>query len=210
MYKYFDLFDLMSLILIYFICLLPRWKSNRRYLFLKSTLYTYICFTLYFTLMPFIIPIPFINFNMSSVNINLIPFNDFLKGHGGAARELFLNIIMMIPFGILVPFIYKKKFFSTINYTFWFSLIIESFQIFSYSGMRSFDVTDLISNTLGGTVGCLLYMLFCPLTTFLMNKMFKGSGNINKKSQRITKRERILFEIIIILLLIRSILVVYI
>lgn len=210
MYKYFDLFDLISLILIYFICLLPRWKSNSRYLLLKSTLYTYICFTLYFTLMPFIIPIPFINFKMSSANINLTPFNDFLQGHGGATWELFLNIIMMIPFGILVPFIYKKNFFSTIKYTFGFSLIIESFQIFSYSGLRSFDVTDLISNTLGGIAGCLLYMLFCPLASFLMNKMFKGSGNINKKPQRIAKRELILFGIIIMQLLIRSTLVVYI
>lgn len=210
MYKYFDLIDLISLILIYFICLLPRWKSNRRYLFLKSTLYTYICFTLYFTLMPFIIPIPFINLKMSSANINLIPFNDILLRHGGATRELFLNIIMMIPFGILVPFIYKKNFFSTIKYTFGFSLIIESFQIFSYSGFRSFDVTDLISNTLGGIVGCLLYMLFCPLATFLMNKMFKSNGNINKKPQRITKSEITLLGIIIIQLLIRSILVVYI
>lgn len=209
MYKYYELYDLICLILLYFICLLPRWKGNRRYLFLKTILYVYICFALYFTLMPFIIPIPFINFNISSVNINLTPFNDLVQGHGGAVREFFLNIIMMIPFGILVPFIYKKNFFSTIKYTLGFSLIIEVFQIFSYSGLRSFDTTDLISNTLGGIVGCLLYLLFCPLATFLINKMLKGSDDKNVNSQRITKRELILFGIIIMQLLIRSVLLSY-
>jgi len=210
MYKYYDLFDLISLILIYFIYLVPRWKSNKRYLFLKSILYTYICFTIYFTLIPFIIPIPFINFNISSANINLIPFNDFLQGHGGAIRELFLNIIMMVPFGILIPFIYKKNFIATLKYALGFSLIIEIFQIFSYSGMRSFDTTDLISNTLGGIVGYLLFIILCPFATFLLNKIFKDSELKKEKSQRITKREIILFGIIIMQLFIRSILVAYI
>lgn len=210
MYKYYDLFDLICLILIYFICFLPRWKSNKRYLFLKSILFIYICFALYFTLMPFIIPIPYINFNTSSVNINLIPFNDFLQGHGSAVRELSLNIVMTIPFGLLIPFIYNKSFLSTIKYTFGFSLIIEVLQIFSYSGMRSFDITDLISNTLGGILGCLLYLLFCPILIFLTDKIFKGSENKNKKIQQAKKKEIILFGIIIIQLLIRSVLVAYI
>ncbi|MBE5990482.1 MAG: VanZ family protein [Paenibacillaceae bacterium] len=210
MLKYYYIFDLICLILTYFICLLPRWKINKRYLFLKTILYTYICFVLYFTLMPFIIPIPFINFNISSANINLTPFNDFMQGHGGAVRELFLNIIMMVPFGILVPFIYKKNFLLTIKYTLGVSLIIEVFQIFSYGGLRSFDTTDLISNTIGGIVGYFLYLLFFPLAIFLINKMFKSIENKNKKSQRVTKREIILLGIIIMQLLTRSVLVAFI
>lgn len=160
--------------------------------------------------MPFILPIPFINFNLSSVNINLFPFNDFLLGHGGAAKEFFLNIIMMIPFSILVPFIYKKDFFSTIKYTLSFSLTIEVFQIFSYGGLRNFDTTDLISNTLGGIIGYLLYMLFYPLATFLIDKIFKGSENRNEKSQSSTGIKKNLYGIIIVQLFIRSILVSYI
>ncbi|MBE5967314.1 MAG: VanZ family protein [Lachnospiraceae bacterium] len=209
MYKYYYLFDLISLLLIYIAFFLPRWKSSRRELFLKSTFYIYICFVLYFTLMPFVIPIPFVNFRMRSSNINLMPFYDFLQGHGGAAREFVLNIIMMVPYGILVPFIYRKKMLSTIKYTLGFSLLIETFQIFSYGGSRSFDTTDLISNLLGGITGFLLYSLFCPLASFLMNKIFRDSETVNKKPYKAAKRDRILFGIIILQLLVRSTLVAY-
>ncbi|WP_313133858.1 VanZ family protein [Anaerocolumna sp.] len=210
MYKYYYIFDLICLALLYFSCLLPRWKSNKRYLFLKSTLYIYICFVLYFTLMPFIIPIPLINFNMSSANINLVPFNDFLQGHGGAMREFVLNIVMMIPFGIMVPFIFEKKFLTSVKYALCFSLTIELLQIFSYGGSRSFDTTDLISNTIGGIAGYCLYLIFCPLATSVINKIFKDSEKRNKKPARAVKREKIVFGIIIIQLLVRSVLVKYI
>ncbi|SFO24059.1 hypothetical protein SAMN04489757_11487 [Anaerocolumna aminovalerica] len=118
MYKYYYLFDIVCLILIYFTCFLPRWKKDKKSLFLKSILYIYISFVLYFTLIPFIIPIPYINFNISSVNLNLVPFNDILHGYGGSIRELVLNIVMMLPFGIMIPFIYKKNFFQLSN-TLW-------------------------------------------------------------------------------------------
>lgn len=211
MYKYYYLFDLICLVLIYFTCFLSKWKNNKKYLFLKSILYIYISFVLYFTLMPFIIPIPLINFNISSVNINLVPFNDILLGHGGSIRELVLNIVMMIPFGIMIPYIYKKKFLSSIKYTLGFSLIIELFQIFSYGGLRSFDTTDLISNTIGGIVGYWLYLLFCPLATFVLNKIFKEDNEKrNEKPPRAAKREKIVVGIIIIQLFVRSVLVTYI
>lgn len=207
MQKY-EVFDLVSLLIIYFVSFLPRWKSNKRYLFLKTILYIYICFVLYFTLMPFIIPIPFINFNFSSTN-NIIPFIDFLHGRGGATRELFLNILMMVPFGILVPFIYKKKFLSTIKYTAIFSLVIEFFQIFSYHGLRSFDTTDLITNTLGGIIGYFIFIVFCPLATFFLNKLFMCSENKNNSFKMASKRELLVFGIIIIQLFVRSVLIAY-
>ncbi|WP_281532234.1 VanZ family protein [Anaerocolumna aminovalerica] len=210
MYKYYYLFDIVCLILIYFTCFLPRWKKDKKSLFLKSILYIYISFVLYFTLIPFIIPIPYINFNISSVNLNLVPFNDILHGYGGSIRELVLNIVMMLPFGIMIPFIYKKNFFSTVKYTLGFSLIIEFLQIFSYGGLRSFDTTDLISNTIGGIVGYWLYLLFYPLATFVINKIFKDYEKKDDRPPRLTKREKILIGIIITQLLVRSVLVTYI
>lgn len=209
MYKYFVLFDFICLILIYFVCLLPRWKSNKKDLFLKSCFYIYLCFVLYFTLMPFVLPIPFINFQLSSANINLIPFIDFLQGHGGAGKEFLLNVMMMIPFGIFVAFIYRKKFLSTIKHTFLFSLMIEVFQIFSNGGLRSFDSTDLISNTLGGMGGYFLYRLFCPFATALLNKLFLENNVKAEKPPKATKREIVIFGIIAAQILVRSILIAY-
>ena len=208
MYKYYDLFDAICFILIYFICLVPRWKNNRRYWFLKTILYVYLCFMFYFTLMPFIIPIPYINFNISSANIHMIPFGDILQGHGGAVRELLLNIIMMLPLGFLLPFIYKKSCFTTIKCTFGFSLLIEMLQIFSYGGLRSFDMTDLLSNTLGGILGYLLYLLFRPMLIFLANKIFKDDDN-DKIPWAVTKGDVVLFGLVFVQLLIRSVVVSY-
>ncbi|WP_091686529.1 VanZ family protein [Anaerocolumna aminovalerica] len=104
----------------------------------------------------------------------------------------------------------QEEFFSTVKYTLGFSLIIEFLQIFSYGGLRSFDTTDLISNTIGGIVGYWLYLLFYPLATFVINKIFKGYEKKDDRPPRLTKREKILIGIIITQLLVRSVLVTYI
>ncbi|BFH14335.1 hypothetical protein J6TS7_13520 [Paenibacillus dendritiformis] len=41
--------------------------------------------------------------------MNLVPFRDVIKGINGAIREAILNIIMLIPFGFLLPIRKKKK-----------------------------------------------------------------------------------------------------
>ncbi|HHT56994.1 VanZ family protein, partial [Herbinix luporum] len=119
------------------------------------------------TLMPF--PIPFINGtnNLFIESINLIPFRDLRLNYGGAIREIILNIIMMVPFGFLYPIIKKKGVLRVTISTFLFSFVIEILQLMSawWGGLssRSFDVTDLITNTFGGLIGYIIFIVLRPL-----------------------------------------------
>ena len=60
------------------------------------------------------------------------------------------NVIAFIPFGYLLPKMVKKKprLFHTVLFSFEFSLLVELTQLISRTG--SFDVDDLILNTLAG------------------------------------------------------------
>lgn len=88
---------------------------------------------------------------------NIVPLNSFHQ------MQFFLNIILFIPFGILVPLNLKDFKFSHIIFIgFICSLGIEIFQLFTsalYLNVRSFDVDDIITNTLGTLVGYVILIL---------------------------------------------------
>lgn len=80
-------------------------------------------------------------------------------------RQYVLNIIMTVPFGILLPLLIPKiNFKKTVLYTFLFSLSIETTQLLMCLIFKAnawfFDIDDLITNTLGGVIGYLLYLIF--------------------------------------------------
>lgn len=139
---------------------------------INTLMYIYIVMVLFVTLMPFPIPFGAAN-NLFIETANFIPFRDLTLNYDGAVREIVLNVIMMMPLGFLYPIIKKKGILITIVLTFLFSLFIESSQLLSawwgslYS--RSFDVTDLITNTFGGLIGYLIYKVLKPL----INKVLK-------------------------------------
>lgn len=127
-------------------------------------MYIYIAFVFYFTLMPVITSLLFV-FDHPYVPMNLVPFIDVLEKRGDYLRQIGLNVMMTIPFGFLVPLARNKKvtFPKVIIYTFILSLSIELIQPF-INAIRSSDITDIITNILGGIVGYGLYMLFKPIT----------------------------------------------
>lgn len=89
--------------------------------------------------------------------INLIPFSTptFMV-------ERVLNIFLFVPFGFLVPHIWKKlnnPILLAIS-GLAFSLLIELSQLLN---IRSTDVDDLILNTLGTVTGFIIYKLFTIL-----------------------------------------------
>lgn len=90
-------------------------------------------------------------------NINLIPFI------GGVGISDYLNIVMFIPLGIILPLMWTRydDFKQTVRYGFYVSLLIEISQLFVRS--RATDVNDLIMNTLGAVIGWLIYKLFSRL-----------------------------------------------
>ncbi|MGO1632685.1 MAG: VanZ family protein [Staphylococcus equorum] len=61
------------------------------------------------------------------------------------------NFIGFIPFGILIPILYRCNFFRFISLFFLSILIIETLQMLTFLG--SFDINDAIVNSLGASVG---------------------------------------------------------
>lgn len=95
------------------------------------------------------------------------------------------NLAITIPFGIYLRYYFKKKWYTTIIYTFLLSLYFEITQVTGLYGLypkayRLFDVDDLIINTLGGLIG---YLLTPIVTIFLperdtIDKMSYKKGKI--------------------------------
>ena len=169
------LVDFVFLIIIYFWKLYKKWKEKGRDVLLVNTImYIYLSFVLYFTLMPILTRIPFLYFHQYPYkSMNLIPFVDILTGRGDFLRQVVLNVIMMIPFGILLPLTNKNntKISKVIFYTFLVSLSIELLQPFNG---RLSDITDIITNVTGGIIGYVIYLIFKPLTTKILNYIGHG------------------------------------
>lgn len=160
------LIDFILLAFIYVLFFYRKWsKKSKKHLILNSMIYVYIVMVLFVTVMPFTLPFGGTN-NLFMETANFIPFRYLMANYSGAARELILNVIMMMPFGFLYPIAKKKGVLSTVAFTFLFSLIIESSQLLSawWGGLhsRTFDVTDLITNTIGGLIGYLIFIVVRP------------------------------------------------
>jgi len=166
--KYF--LDFSFLILLYFLKFYKKWKNEGiDKLLIKTTMYIYISFVLFFTLMPIIASIPFM-FNHPYTPMNLEPFIDVLNGRGDFIRQVLLNVIMTIPFGFLLPLVKNKKtkLSTVILYTFLLSLSIELLQPL-INGTRSSDITDIITNIIGGIIGYIIYLIMKPLINKILN-----------------------------------------
>lgn len=173
--------DFFILGVIYFTFFFKGWRRKSKDKFLVfNLLYLYICFVLFVTLMPFRLPIPGImgTNNLFLQTINCIPFHDLLQNRGNAFREIVLNVIMMMPFGFLLPLVKKRNVFSIAAWAFLFSLSIETMQLlYVWAGghaSRAFDVTDLITNTFGGIIGYGLYLAFGPISKKVLEQLKKS------------------------------------
>lgn len=102
---------------------------------------------------------------------NLIPFLEikrFIQYYKVLGLEAVLlnlcgNIGAFIPFGMFLPMFSNrcKKIIYTVFYSFELSLFVELIQLVAKVG--SFDVDDVILNTLGGFIGCLIYLIGCKI-----------------------------------------------
>jgi len=83
--------------------------------------------------------------------------------HSGSNEKSWVNvggnILLFIPFGILVPIVLRGKYkiFATVVLAFLLSLAFELFQLFT--GCGYFDVDDIFLNTLGGVIGVIIYVI---------------------------------------------------
>lgn len=108
---------------------------------------------------------------------NLVPLKEigrFLKywkvlGMKAVLLNIVGNVLAFVPFGAFLPIFSARcrKFWRTIYYSFELSLFVELLQLIFRVG--SFDVDDLLLNTLGGMLGFLVYM-------FVM-RFWRGEGS---------------------------------
>ena len=99
---------------------------------------------------------------------NLIPFKEIHRfiAHRAVlgAKAVWLNlagnVAAFIPFGLFIIPVSGRRisFWAAVLLTFDVSLCVEIIQLVAKVG--SFDVDDLLLNTLGGLLGALLYKLF--------------------------------------------------
>ena len=99
---------------------------------------------------------------------NLTLFQEIGRYYGVGIRtgswRLFLwnvvgNVCVFVPFGVFLPALFAKcqKFFSVLLFTMELSFAVEIVQLVTKIG--SFDVDDLLLNTLGGILGYFLYKI---------------------------------------------------
>lgn len=98
---------------------------------------------------------------------NLTPFREIKRfiryrdvlGPEAVFLNIFGNVIAFMPYGFFVPMLVKKyrNVIEVTLYSFEFSLLVETLQLIFKIG--SFDVDDLMLNTLGGFLGCIIYYL---------------------------------------------------
>ena len=94
-----------------------------------------------------------------SPRIVYTPFLDMIRG----PVDTFLNILLFVPMGFLLPILYKKynNFATVAIIGFLISLSIEITQLFGYGAT---DINDLITNTAGTCIG---YWIFRLLVNYI-------------------------------------------
>lgn len=159
--------DLAALGVVYILWLYPRWRRrSRAQLAVNTLLYLYFAGVLYVTLMPVLVSLPRC-LDHPYVPMQMTPFVDVIHGRGDYVRQIVLNIVMTVPFGVLLPLCRRcagKRcgLGRCLLLTAALSLGIELLQPL-INASRSADITDLITNSIGGAVGYGIYALLRPV-----------------------------------------------
>ncbi|MDO5780115.1 MAG: VanZ family protein [Clostridium sp.] len=106
------------------------------------------------------------------------PVLNFIPFRSGVEISSILNIIFFIPFGFLLPTLWRefRKLLPTVVAGFLFSSIIEVGQLFT---IRATDVDDLIMNTLGSIFGFIIFKIFSKIFKKLSSKTASEGYNKN-------------------------------
>lgn len=106
-------------------------------------------------------------FSERTYHYNLVPFREIKRfityykvlGLGAVLLNIAGNIAAFVPFGIFLPVFSRRcrRFWYTALYSMELSLFVELLQLVTKVG--SFDVDDLLLNTIGGIIGYILYRL---------------------------------------------------
>ena len=148
--------DIPVFLILYLFLVRPQTSEEDRVV--VGIYYAYLVFVLYQTLSPILFSLPEL-FTHPYVSMNWEPFIDIRMHYLGAWQEVFLNILLFIPFGFLAGFYHDHSFRKAAAFSFLLSLSIELLQPL-ISSYRTFDITDIITNVTGGILGYLLWMIW--------------------------------------------------
>ncbi|MBO4456828.1 MAG: VanZ family protein [Butyrivibrio sp.] len=104
---------------------------------------------------------------------NLKPFLFLKQIYPGYKMNVYGNIAMFVPVGIVWPFCFKKlnNVFKVTLAGFFYTFCIELSQVPFYR--RSSDIDDIILNTTGVLIGAIIYFV----VKAIRDRLFKGKKN---------------------------------
>ena len=110
--------------------------------------------------------------------LNLRPFIYLKHRYQGWFINMYGNIIMFIPVGMVWPYCFKKlnNVFKVVLAGLGYSLSIELSQLFVFA--RGTDIDDLILNTFRALIGALLYFYLTPLLRKIVKKFSLTNVNV--------------------------------
>lgn len=111
--------------------------------------------------------------------LNLIPFKEMFRYQIGSRlfiKNIVGNVLLFLPYGYFVSYYLNlKKLKPAIILTVIVSLTIECVQL---NIGRTFDIDDIILNTIGGIIGSMIYIIVEKIS-YKAPKIFKTDGFIN-------------------------------
>lgn len=124
---------------------------------------TVVCFLLYIIFVMWVILFK-LGFSLHEIQgervLNLIPFN-YEKGSGGRFHfaEVINNVLIFVPVGAYLCLLFRKiSFLKKAGLIFASSSVLECAQYILAVG--SFDISDLITNTIGGILGISAFLIW--------------------------------------------------
>ena len=167
MYKFIEIL-ISAIILIPVFAVLNKTKFHNTQ---KTVLY--FVFAIYLSAVYLFVGMPTLQFMRFEVSITLTPFFPMMDDF----KNTILNIILFVPLGIMLPFLWQK--YNTLKATAVFclmmSLAIELLQLFTY---RATNINDLIANTLGTLFGYFLFRM--------ISHLFPSVRNVTKRKNEVT------------------------
>lgn len=124
---------------------------------------------------------------MGERRTNLVPFSELII----LTSENILNVVIFVPLGIYAEILFEKWLFSKkLFFVFLLSFLVEGLQYILRVG--AFDITDIITNTLGGIIGLMIFKG--------LEKVFNNHVKAQKLINKIAATATVLMILLLVLL----------
>lgn len=152
-----------------------------------------------------LVPFQFIKDIIATTSFDISNLQDFINiFRNSTVYTVLFNIVLTLPFGVYLRYLFKKKWYHSLIYTFLLSLFFELTQLSGLYGIyprpyRLFDIDDLLINTLGGLLGHALtpiFTFFIPTIDELDEKSYRKGSKVKLLRRGVALTIDILFILI--------------